>query len=245
MRQVPVDADAAGSSGAVTGLWGAAIVNCYLKQITVTTPASSTDGLWFQKTFEKLDNVSALMDGLEKTQFDETLAISTLEGDLGSAGIKIGDFEVEAVPFEKSVFMLRQNLSVWRNLSVDQEQELKRDESGVVSLENRTRAIMKSPEEMAEARAANEALEESRQRLATDAEPLLARAHNDSDAFHAFEELALNKTEQAAGAMNVRGAIDRAREAMRTVAEKSYMEGIPKEMKPDAIIAQFDPANNE
>jgi hypothetical protein len=212
-------------------------ITCYLKKITA--PPSAVDP-WFVKTFEKLDNVSVEMDGLEKTQFEETLAISTLEGDLGSAGIKIGDFEVEAVPFEKSVFLLRQNLSVWRNFSVDAEHELNADETAVVSLENRTRAIMKSPEEMAEARAANEALEESRARLATDAEPLLARAHTDSSSFTSFENLALNKTEEAAGAMNVRGAIDRAREAMRVVAEKSYNKGIPEELKPDALVAKFE-----
>jgi hypothetical protein len=198
------------------------------------------DGPWFAKTFEKLDNVSAEMDGLERTQFQETLAVSTLEADLGAAGIKIGDFEQEAVPFEKSVFVLRQNLSVWRNSSVDAEHEFNASEAEISSLENQSSAIMKSPEEMAAARAANSALEESRSRLAPDAEPLLARAHADASAFDAFEELALNKTEEAAGAMNVRGAIDRAREAMRVVAEKSYTKGIPQEMRPDKLIAQFE-----
>lgn len=204
-------------------------------QVGTTNNAS-----WFSKTFEKLDNVSAEMDGLEKSQFLETLSISTLEADLGASGIKIGDFEQEAVPFEKDVYVLRQNLTLWRNLSVDQEQQIKADEVTVSSLENRTKSIMKSPEEMAAARAANTALEEARTRLATGPEPLLARAHNDSSAFTAFEELALNKTEQAAGAMNVRGAIDRAREAMRVVAEKSYKDGIPDELKPDALVAQFE-----
>jgi hypothetical protein len=181
-----------------------------------------------------------MMDGLEKTQFRETLAISTLEGDLGAAGIKIGDYEVEAVPFEKSVYVLRQNLTVWRNSSYDAEQQFNTDEATVASLENRTKAIMKSPEEMAAARAANAALEESRTRLATGAEPLLERAHSDSTAFDKFEELALNKTEEAAGAMNVRGAIDRAREAMRVVAAKSYADGIPEELRPDKLVAQFE-----
>jgi hypothetical protein len=197
------------------------------------------EGAWFQQTFEKLDNVSAMMDGLEKTQYHETLVISTLEGDLGAAGIKIGDYEQEAVPFEKSVYLLRQNLTIWRNASTDAENQFTVDEAAVRSLENRTKAVMKSPEEMAAARAANAALEESRERLATDAEPLLARAHNDSSAFDAFEQLAFNKTEQAAGAMNVRGAIDRARDAMRVVAANSYELGIPEALRPDRLTAQF------
>jgi len=198
------------------------------------------EGPWFAKTFQKLDNVSAMMDGLEKTQFQETLAISTVEAELGSAGIKIGDFEQEAVPFEKSVYVLRQNLTVWKNFSDDAEHEFNADEASVASLENRTKAIMKSPEEMAAARAANAVLEESRTRLASDTGPLLTRAEADSSAFDAFEQLAFNKTEQAAGAMNVRGAIDRARDAMRVVATKSYTEGIPEEMRPDRIVAQLD-----
>jgi len=180
------------------------------------------------------------MDGLEKTQFLETLSISSLEGDLGGAGIKIGDFEQEAVPFEKSVYVLRQNLSLWRNFSDDAEQQFNLDEATVGSLENRTKAIMKSPEEMAAARAANAVLEESRTRLAPDTGPLLTRAEADSSAFDAFEQLALNETEEAAGAMNVRGAIDRARDAMRVVAAKSYADGIPEEMRPERLIAQFE-----
>jgi hypothetical protein len=200
---------------------------------------SQDEGTWFQKTFEKLDNVSAMMDGLEKTQYRETLAISTLEGDLGAAGIKIGDYEQEAVPFEKSVYLLRQNLTIWRNSSTDAEHQFTVDEAAVRSLENRTTAVMKSPEEMAAARTANAALEESRERLATDAEPLLARARSDSSAFDAFEQLAFNKTEEAAGAMNVRGAIDRARDAMRVVAANSYELGIPEPLRPDRLTAQF------
>jgi len=195
---------------------------------------------WFQKTFEKLDNVSALMDGLEKTQFLETLSISSLEADLGGAGIKIGDFEQEAVPFEKSVYVLRQNLSLWRNFSDDAEQQFNLDEATVGSLENRTKAIMKSPEEMAAARAANTALEEARARLASGGGALIARANADESAFDAYEQLALNKTEQAAGAMNVRGAIDRARAAMRVVAEKSYNDGIPDAFKPSTLVAQSE-----
>lgn len=198
------------------------------------------EGPWFTKTFEKLDNVSAMMDGLEKTQFQETLAISTLESDLGAAGIKIGDFEQSAVPFEKSVYVFRQNLTVWRNFSDDAEHEFNADEALIASLETRTKAIMKSPEEMAAARAANAVLEESRTRLAPDTGPLLTRAEADSSAFDAFEQLALNETEEAAGAMNVRGAIDRARDAMRVVAAKSYADGIPEEMRPERLIAQFE-----